>query len=129
MRLAGLPAELSALAGAFNDALDRLEQAYLRLESFNADVAHELRTPLANLIGQSQVALSRERSAQDYEEVLQSNLEELERLRAIVNDMLFLARADQGGLACRKGRNLTGGRGRHDAGFPRGDLRRSRACR
>lgn len=102
LRLDGLPAELSALGGAFNEALDRLEQAYLRLESFNADVAHELRTPLANLIGQSQVALSRERSAQDYEEVLQSNLEELERLRAIINDMLFLARVDQGGLAAER---------------------------
>ncbi|QRY78917.1 heavy metal sensor histidine kinase [Pseudomonas sp. PDNC002] len=102
LRLEPLPAELSALAKSFNEALDRLEQAYLRLESFNADVAHELRTPLANLIGQSQVALSRERSAQDYEEVLQSNLEELERLRAIVNDMLFLARVDQGGMAAER---------------------------
>ena len=55
-------------------------------------------TMVANLIGQSQVALSRERSAQDYEEVLQSNLEELERLRGIVADMLFLARAEQGGM-------------------------------
>ncbi|GBL54643.1 putative two-component sensor [Pseudomonas citronellolis] len=102
LRLERLPAELSALAQAFNEALDRLEQAYLRLESFNADVAHELRTPLANLIGQSQVALSRERGARDYEEVLQSNLEELERLRAIVNDMLFLARVDQGSLAAER---------------------------
>ncbi|MDF5907456.1 heavy metal sensor histidine kinase [Pseudomonas aeruginosa] len=75
-------AELRELVGAFNGGLlDRLEQAYVRLESFNADVAHELRTPLTNLIGQTQVALSRERSGEHYEEVLQSNLEELERLR------------------------------------------------
>lgn len=91
-----LPPELSELATAFNGALDRLESAYQQLEGFNADVAHELRTPLTNLIGQTQVALSRERGAGDLEEVLQSNLEELERLRAIINDMLFLARADQG---------------------------------
>lgn len=93
---AALPPELSELAASFNGALDRLESAYQQLEGFNADAAHELRTPLTNLIGQTQVALSREREAGDLEETLQSNLEELERLRAIVNDMLFLARADQG---------------------------------
>jgi two-component system heavy metal sensor histidine kinase CusS len=99
LNIATLPIELADLAGAFNGALSRLETAYTRLEAFNADVAHELRTPLTNLIGETQVALSRRRSAQDLEEVLQSNLEELDRLRAIVNDMLFLARADQGEAA------------------------------
>jgi len=58
-----------------------------------------LRTPLANLIGETQVALSRERSAPEFEMVLQSNLEELDRLRSIINDMLFLARSDQGEAA------------------------------
>ena len=96
LQLAALPTELSHLGASFNGALDRLESAYQQLEAFNADVTHELRTPLANLIGQTQVALSRERPAEQLVEVLQSNLEELERLRAIVNDMLFLSRADQG---------------------------------
>jgi two-component system heavy metal sensor histidine kinase CusS len=96
---ASLPIELRDLAEAFNGALGRLEAAYTQLEAFNADVAHELRTPLANLIGGSQVALSRRRSATEFEETLQSNLEELERLRSIINDMLFLARADQGEAA------------------------------
>lgn len=91
-----LPTELSDLAQSFNGALDRLEAAYEQLESFNADVTHELRTPLTNLIGQTQVALSRERSAPELVEVLHSNLEDLERLRAIINDMLFLARANMG---------------------------------
>ncbi|MFA5914723.1 MAG: heavy metal sensor histidine kinase [Burkholderiales bacterium] len=91
-----LPAELSDLAQSFNGALDRLEAAYEQLETFNADVTHELRTPLTNLIGQTQVALSRERSATELVEVLQSNLEDLERLRAMINDMLFLARANLG---------------------------------
>ena len=62
-------------------------------------MAHELRSPLTNLIGQTQVALTRGRSAEHYFEVLQSNLEELERLRSIINDMLFLASADQGSKA------------------------------
>ena len=97
--LTELPNELADLASAFNGALGRLEEAYQQLEAFNADVAHELRTPLANMIGGTQVALSRPRSAPEFEEVLQSNLEELERLRSIINDMLFLARADQGEAA------------------------------
>ncbi|KFE67327.1 heavy metal sensor histidine kinase [Hyalangium minutum] len=96
LRLSPLPRELADLVSSFNGALDRLERAYAQLEGFNADVAHELRTPLTNLIGQTQVALAKERTASQLEEVLQSNLEELDRLRAIVNDMLFLARADQG---------------------------------
>jgi two-component system, OmpR family, heavy metal sensor histidine kinase CusS len=99
LQTTALPVELSALAEAFNGALSRLEEAYRQLEAFNADVAHELRTPLANLIGSTQVALSRERSANDFQEVLQANLEDLERLRSIVNDMLFLARADGGEVA------------------------------
>ena len=99
LRLDRLPVELEDLTVAFNGALGRLEDAWQQLEGFNADVAHELRTPLANLIGGTQVALSRPRSAAEFQETLQSNLEELERLRSIVNDMLFLARADQGEAA------------------------------
>lgn len=98
-----LPAELSGLVLSLNDALDRVADSYQRLSTFNADVAHELRTPLANMIGGTQVALSRNRPARELEEVLQSNLEELDRMRRIVNDMLFLARADQGEVAA----NLT----------------------
>ncbi|MGS0743006.1 heavy metal sensor histidine kinase, partial [Glaciimonas sp. GG7] len=96
LQIMRLPDELSDLASTFNGALDRIENAYKQLEGFNADVAHELRTPLGNIIGTTQVALSRERNAAEFEEVLQSNLEDLERMRSIINDMLFLARADQG---------------------------------
>lgn len=99
LKLSPLPPELDQFVASFNSTLDRVEQAYSRLESFNADVAHELRSPLTNLIGQTQVALTRGRSAEHYFEVLQSNLEELERLRSIINDMLFLASADQGSKA------------------------------
>lgn len=99
LQLSPLPPELDQFVTSFNSTLERVEQAYSRLESFNADVAHELRSPLTNLIGQTQVALTRGRSAEHYFEVLQSNLEELERLRSIINDMLFLASADQGSKA------------------------------
>ena len=91
-----LPEELHELATSFNGALERLEKAYERLESFNADVAHELRTPVSILIGQTQVALTRDRSVEQLQQTLQSNLEEFERLRVIVNDMLFLSRSDRG---------------------------------
>lgn len=91
-----LPDELQALAVSFNGALERQEVAWRQLESFNADVAHELRTPLTNLIGQTQLGLSRPRSVAELQDLLESNLEELERMTSIVNDMLFLSHAQAG---------------------------------
>jgi two-component system heavy metal sensor histidine kinase CusS len=92
--LAGLPTELSTLAASFNQMLDRLEDAFRRLAQFSADVAHELRTPINNLRGEAQVALSRTRSADEYREVLGSCLEESERLYRTIDSLLFLARAE-----------------------------------
>ena len=94
-----LPDELSGLVLSFNGALERLEESYNKLSTFSSDVAHELRTPLGNLIGQTEVALSRPRTKEELEEVMHSNLEELERLRTIINEMLFLSRADHGEIA------------------------------
>ncbi len=91
-----LPDELKPLATSFNGVLERQAIAWRQLESFNADVAHELRTPLTNLIGQTQLGLSRRRSFDELEELLGSNLEELERMASIVNDMLFLSHAHAG---------------------------------
>jgi two-component system heavy metal sensor histidine kinase CusS len=85
----------------FNALMDRLQLAVQQLEAFNADVAHELRTPLATLIGETEVALSRDRSAPALQETLASNLEEMQRLAALVNDMLFLSQADRGATARR----------------------------
>lgn len=93
--------ELQPSLDQFNRLMDRVEGAYLQLESFNADVAHELRTPLSVLIGQTEVALSRQRGVEDLQEILQSNLEELQRLARMVQDMLFLSRADRGEVARR----------------------------
>lgn len=91
--------ELQELVQAFNSALGRVETAYSQLEGFSADVAHELRTPLATLIGSTEVALIRERPAEELREVLGTHLEVLRELSTLVNDMLFLAKADQGQLA------------------------------
>ena len=93
--------ELTPWIEQFNALLERLERAYQQLEGFNADVAHELRTPLCTLIGQTEVALSRNRPAEALHDTLASNLEELQRLAAMVNDMLFLASADRGAQARR----------------------------
>ncbi len=96
---AGVDHELVGLVQAFNRALDRLEAAYRQMEAFNADVAHELRTPLATLIAGTQVVLARPRDATELDATLRSHLEELESLGAMVDDMLFLARADSGDRA------------------------------
>jgi two-component system, OmpR family, heavy metal sensor histidine kinase CusS len=90
------PAEMLALVEAFNGMLDRLEVAFRRLSEFSADIAHELRTPVSNLMTETQVALSRTRSADQYREALHSNLEEFDRLARMIGDMLFLAKADNG---------------------------------
>ena len=89
------PLELVPLIDQFNALLARIEKAYSQMEGFNADVAHELCTPLATLIANNELALRRPEQA-DMREVLASNLEELHRLTGIVNDMLFLSQADRG---------------------------------
>lgn len=89
------PRELQPLIAALNAMLARLHEGYARLSGFSADLAHEFRTPVNNLLGQTQVALAHPRTAQEYEELLASNVEELERLSGMVDSMLFLARARQ----------------------------------
>lgn len=91
--------ELVPWIAQFNALLERAEQAYSQLEAFNADVAHELRTPLANMIAEAEVELARPRTSDALREALISNLEETRRLSAIVTDMLFLSKADRGATA------------------------------
>jgi two-component system heavy metal sensor histidine kinase CusS len=90
------PTELKSLAIAFNDMLDRLESALEKLSDFSSDLAHEIRTPINNLMTQTQVCLARNRDIGTYQEILFSNLEEFERLARMVSDMLFLAKAEHG---------------------------------
>ncbi len=94
LRLEDAPPELEEMVRAFNQMLDRLEESFRRLSQFSSDVAHDLRTPLSNLLGETQVALGRPRSSAEYEALLASNIEELERLSRMVEEMLFLARVD-----------------------------------
>ncbi|MBI5278430.1 MAG: heavy metal sensor histidine kinase [Burkholderiales bacterium] len=99
---ADLPEELSELAREFNGMLDRIDQGYGRLLEFSGDLAHEMRTPIATLMGRSQVALSQSRSTQELREVLEGNIEELERLSGLTSDILFMARAEDGATALQR---------------------------
>ena len=83
-----------SLAVAFDDMLDRLESSFKRLSQFSADIAHELRTPVANIRGEAEVALTRPRTSSEYKEVIESNVAESERLSGIIDNLLFLARAE-----------------------------------
>nr|WP_205190859.1 MULTISPECIES: heavy metal sensor histidine kinase [unclassified Burkholderia] len=90
----GGPVELHELATSVNRMLDRLERAFVRLSQFSSDLAHDMRTPLANVISASQVTLSRARTTEEYEALIDSNIEECERLQRMIENMLFLARTD-----------------------------------
>ncbi|MCB1963441.1 MAG: heavy metal sensor histidine kinase [Rhodocyclaceae bacterium] len=91
-----VPPELAELASELNRMLARLEDAFRRLSDFSSDLAHELRTPISNLITETQVALLHTRDAAAYRDTLASNAEEFERLGRMISDMLFLAKADHG---------------------------------
>jgi two-component system, OmpR family, heavy metal sensor histidine kinase CusS len=90
----GWPRELRPLALAFDEMFDRLEDSFTRLSQFSADLAHELRTPIANIRGEGEVALTRARTPEEYREVIESSVAECERLSGIVDNLLFLARAE-----------------------------------
>ena len=98
---ADLPAELAELAQEFNAMLGRIDRGYRRLQEFSADLAHELRTPIATLMGRSQVALSQRRTEAQLREVLEGDIEELERLSRLIADMLFIAQAEHGPSALK----------------------------
>lgn len=91
-----VPSDLVALVTAFNDMVGRMEDVFLRLSHVSDDIAHELRTPITAMTTQTQVALSQARGAEEYKEILYSNLEEFERMAKMINEMLWLARTDSG---------------------------------
>lgn len=89
-----IPDELAEVAQTLNEMLARLEESFRRLSDFSSDLAHELRTPVSNLLTQTQVTLAKTRSLAEYQDVLASNAEEFERLSRTIADMLFLAKSD-----------------------------------
>lgn len=95
--LSGRSDELDHLAGQINGMLERLESSVLRMRQFTSDAAHELRTPLTAMRSEVELALSRQRSADDYRKTLGQVAEEIERLGTLVEQLLFLARIGQAG--------------------------------
>jgi two-component system heavy metal sensor histidine kinase CusS len=94
IEVARVPSELKALVSALNAMFERVELGFQRLSRFTADLAHDMRTPLSNMRGAAEVALARPRSADEYETLLASNLEECDRLSRMIENVLFLARAE-----------------------------------
>lgn len=97
-----LPIELNELGSAFNKMLDRIETSFIRLKQFSADLSHELRTPITNLIGQTEVTLAYDQSVSGYRKVLESNLEEFQRLSSLMENILFLSKAENPRLELKK---------------------------
>ena len=95
--ISGWPDELQPLAIGFNKMLARLEESFTRLSQFSADLAHELRTPIAILRGEAEGVLTKPRTSDQYREVIESSLEELQRLSGMIDNLLFLARAETSG--------------------------------
>ena len=93
-----VPIELEQLVISFNHMIERIEDVFTRQANFSADIAHEIRTPITNLVTQTEIVLSQRRPDKELEDVLYSNLEEYNRMAKMVSDMLFLAQADNNQL-------------------------------
>ena len=96
MPVEAVPVEMADLAQELNRMLDRLQEDFQRLTDFASDLAHELRSPISNLLTQTQVALGTKRDNATYRDILASNAEEFQRLARTVSDMLFLAKTERG---------------------------------
>jgi len=96
MPVASVPVEMAELAAELNTMLARLQRDFQRLSEFSSDLAHELRTPISNLLTQTQVTLAQQRDAPAYRDTLASNAEEFQRLGRMVSDMLLLAKTEHG---------------------------------
>lgn len=96
MPVEAVPVEFADLAESLNTMLARLQADFARLQEFSSDLAHELRTPINNLLTQTQVSLAQKRDAEAYRDILASNAEEFQRLARMVSDMLFLAKTEHG---------------------------------
>lgn len=90
--------ELKELEHAFNGMQQRLHESFTRLSQFSSNLAHDMRTPLTNLQAAAQVALSAPRTSAEYREVIESSIDEYQRLSRMIEDMLFLARAENAGV-------------------------------
>jgi heavy metal sensor kinase len=96
--------EIGRLAETFNDMISRLGRSFKQIRQFTANASHELRTPLTILKGEIEVGLRKRRHPGEYKEILASNLEEVNHMSQIVDDLLFLSKADMGEVHLQKHR-------------------------
>ncbi|VGM95360.1 heavy metal sensor histidine kinase [Neisseria sp. CCUG17229] len=96
LELTDIPIELQSVVEGINQMLAKLNDEFQRLSTFSSDLAHEFRTPINNMLTQTQVTLSQKRENKQYIDILSSNAEELERLARTISDMLFLAKNENG---------------------------------
>ena len=94
--------EIGNLARTFNEMMNRLEKSFNQVRQFSSDASHELRTPLTVLKGQSELVLSKPRSKAEYQEVLSSNLEEINYMSRVLEDLLILSKGDEGKVSLEK---------------------------
>jgi heavy metal sensor kinase len=94
--------EMSRLIETFNEMISRLDQSFRQVKQFSSDASHELKTPLTILKGEVEVTLRKERTSQEYQQTLKSNLEEINRMSQIVEDLLLLSKADTGEIRLNK---------------------------
>jgi heavy metal sensor kinase len=91
--------EIGQLALTFNSMMDRLESSFTQMRQFSSDASHELRTPLTVLKGQSELALGKERKPEEYQEVISSNLEEVQYMSKVLEDLFLLSKSDENQIA------------------------------
>ena len=96
--------EIGRLAETFNDMISRLGRSFKQMRQFSADASHELRTPLTIVKGEIEVGLRKQRPLEEYRRILKSNLEEVDHMSQIVNDLLFLSKADMGEIQLQRNR-------------------------
>src|SRR4030043_358352 len=94
--------EMSRLIETFNEMISRLDQSFRQVKQFSSDASHELKTPLTILKGEAEVTLRKERTPQEYQQILKSNLEEINRMSQIIEDLLILSKADTGEIWLNK---------------------------
>lgn len=89
-----LDSEVKYLVESFNDMITRLERSFRHINDFSSHAAHELKTPLAIIKGESEVILSRDRSVEEYKTAIGITLQEANRMRTTIEDLLLLAKLD-----------------------------------
>jgi len=94
--------EISRLIETFNEMISRLDQSFRQIKQFSSDASHELKTPLTILKGEVEVMLRKERTPHEYQQILKSNLEEINRMSQIVEDLLILSKTDTGEIRLNK---------------------------